>query len=219
MVYQSECEFAVFTGNCVFANTYSGYTGLGYATGFTSDGSSATIYMDIPANGYYNIITGYSNSSVSDKFLSLYVDSTFAKQITFKATAGWTTWAKQLTPVFLTSGIHALKFEKTSSDSGDVVYTIRLIGDGKMAKAANINMRIDPEFKEKVENLFSELGLSTTEAINIFLHQAVLQGGLPFEVKNHKKVNYFADLHQSIEQLEQGKIVIKTIDELGEMEN
>jgi len=88
-----------------------------------------------------------------------------------------------------------------------------------MAKAASINMRIDPEFKEKVENLFGELGLSTTEAINIFLHQSVLQGGLPFEVKNYKKANYFTDLHQSIKQLEQGKIVIKTIDELEEMEN
>ncbi len=56
-------------------------------------------------------------------------------------------------------------------------------------------------------------------AINIFFHQSVLQGGLPFEVKNYKKADYFAELHQSIEQLEQGKIVIKTIDELEEMEN
>ena len=79
-----------------------------------------------------------------------------------------------------------------------------------MAKTANINMRIDPEFKKKVEKMFNELGLTTTEAINIFLHQSVIQGGLPFEVKNYKKANYFAELHQSIEQLEQGKIVTKT---------
>jgi DNA-damage-inducible protein J len=88
-----------------------------------------------------------------------------------------------------------------------------------MSKRASINMRIDPELKEKVEKLFRELGLSTTDAINIFLHQALLQGGLPFEVKNYKKGNYFADLHESIEQLEQGKVVIKTIDELEEMEH
>lgn len=88
-----------------------------------------------------------------------------------------------------------------------------------MTKTANINMRIDPEFKKKVEKMFNELGLTTTEAINIFLHQSLLQGGLPFEVKNYKKANYFAELHQSIEQLEQGKIVIKTIDQLEEMAN
>ena len=88
-----------------------------------------------------------------------------------------------------------------------------------MAKSSSINMRIDPNFKKKVEKIFNELGLSTTEAINIFLHQSVLQGGLPFEVKNHKKMDYFSELHQSIEQLEQGKIVIKTIDDLEDMAN
>ena len=88
-----------------------------------------------------------------------------------------------------------------------------------MAKTSSISMRVDPEFKNKVENLFDELGLSVTEAINIFLHQSVLQGGLPFEVKNYKKMDYFSELHQSIEQLEQGKVVIKTIDELEDMEN
>jgi hypothetical protein len=42
------------------------------------------------------------------------------------------------------------------------------------------------------------------ECIKGFLEEAY--SGLPFEVKNYKKVEYFADLHQSIEQLEQGKI-------------
>lgn len=88
-----------------------------------------------------------------------------------------------------------------------------------MPKTANINMRIEPELKEKAEKLFKEFGLSTTEAIKIFLHQSLIVGGLPFEVKNYKKANYFAELHQSIDQLEQGKIVIKTIEELEEMED
>ena len=86
-----------------------------------------------------------------------------------------------------------------------------------MSKTATINMRIDPQVKEKTEILFRELGLSTTEAISIFLHQSLIQGGLPFEVKNYKKANYFAELHQSIEELEQGKIIIKTADELEQM--
>lgn len=86
-----------------------------------------------------------------------------------------------------------------------------------MSKTATINMRIDPQVKEKTEILFRELGLSTTEAISIFLHQSLIQGGLPFEVKNYKKANYFAELHQSIEELEQGKIIIKTADELEKM--
>lgn len=31
--------------------------------------------------------------------------------------------------------------------------------------------------------LFASLGMSLTEAVNIFLHKSILEGGLPFEVK------------------------------------
>ena len=46
-----------------------------------------------------------------------------------------------------------------------------------------IRARIEPKLKQKVERLFSRLGLSTTEAINLFYHQVVLCRGLPFEVR------------------------------------
>ena len=52
-----------------------------------------------------------------------------------------------------------------------------------MSKTANINVRIDPEFKTEVEDLYSSFGMSVTEAINIFLHMSVMEGGLPFEVQ------------------------------------
>lgn len=52
-----------------------------------------------------------------------------------------------------------------------------------MAKTATIHMRVDPHLKANVEQLFNDLGLSTTEAINIFLNQAIIHGGLPFDVK------------------------------------
>jgi DNA-damage-inducible protein J len=52
-----------------------------------------------------------------------------------------------------------------------------------MSKTANINVRIDPEFKTEVEDLYSSFGMSVTEAINIFLHMSVMEGGLPFEVR------------------------------------
>ncbi|MCG8499575.1 MAG: hypothetical protein MJB12_04085 [Firmicutes bacterium] len=49
------------------------------------------------------------------------------------------------------------------------------------------------------------------------LHQSLLQGGVPFEVKNYWKADCLAELHQSIKQLERGKVVIKRIDGLEEM--
>ncbi|MBN2267736.1 MAG: type II toxin-antitoxin system RelB/DinJ family antitoxin [Candidatus Babeliaceae bacterium] len=49
-------------------------------------------------------------------------------------------------------------------------------------KQAYIRMKIDPEMKETSERILHQLGLSTTEAIRLFLTQVMLQNGLPFEV-------------------------------------
>jgi len=39
---------------------------------------------------------------------------------------------------------------------------------------------IEPELKSDVEGIFKELGLSATEAINLFYRQVRLKKGLPF---------------------------------------
>jgi DNA-damage-inducible protein J len=52
-----------------------------------------------------------------------------------------------------------------------------------MAKTDTLHIRVEPDVKANVESTLNLLGLSTTEAINIFLRQVVLTGGLPFEVK------------------------------------
>ncbi|MGB7415198.1 MAG: type II toxin-antitoxin system RelB/DinJ family antitoxin [Thermosynechococcaceae cyanobacterium] len=51
-----------------------------------------------------------------------------------------------------------------------------------MAKEATVRARIDSDLKAEVESLFQELGLSTTEAINLFYRQVKLRHGLPFDV-------------------------------------
>lgn len=44
-------------------------------------------------------------------------------------------------------------------------------------------MRIDPKLRADAEKILSRLGLTTNDAINVFLNQVVLQHGLPFDVK------------------------------------
>lgn len=51
-----------------------------------------------------------------------------------------------------------------------------------MTKSATVRARIEPNLKIDVENLFKKLGLSTTEAINLFYQQVKLRKGLPFNV-------------------------------------
>lgn len=52
-----------------------------------------------------------------------------------------------------------------------------------MAKTATINMRVNPEIKADAESVFSSLGMTLTEAINVFLYKSVMEGGLPFDVR------------------------------------
>jgi DNA-damage-inducible protein J len=53
-----------------------------------------------------------------------------------------------------------------------------------MAKTATLNIRIDPEIKTASERLFSNFGITISDAVSIFLHQSLLVNGLPFEVKH-----------------------------------
>lgn len=43
-----------------------------------------------------------------------------------------------------------------------------------MSKTATINMRVEPQVKSAAESIFASLGMTLTEAINVFLHKAVL---------------------------------------------
>lgn len=52
-----------------------------------------------------------------------------------------------------------------------------------MAKAVNVSIRIDEDVKKESEELFGELGLTLSAAVNVFLRQALRHGGLPFEVR------------------------------------
>lgn len=47
----------------------------------------------------------------------------------------------------------------------------------------NMNIRTDVEVKAAAEQLFNELGLNLTTAVNMFLRQAIRTGGIPFDIK------------------------------------
>jgi DNA-damage-inducible protein J len=52
-----------------------------------------------------------------------------------------------------------------------------------MVKSAMIRARIEPKLKDEVEKVFSRLGLSASEAIQLFYKQVRLHKGIPFEIK------------------------------------
>jgi DNA-damage-inducible protein J len=65
------------------------------------------------------------------------------------------------------------------------------------------SIKLNPVVKANTKAIFSELGLTMSDAVNIFLKQVELQGGMPFEVKIPNK-----ETLQAIEEARAGINVV-----------
>lgn len=52
-----------------------------------------------------------------------------------------------------------------------------------MARTANVFVRVEPEVKERAEEILDRLGIPMSNAVGMFLRQVALQRGIPFEMK------------------------------------
>jgi DNA-damage-inducible protein J len=73
-----------------------------------------------------------------------------------------------------------------------------------MARTATVRARTDETLKEQAESILNELGITTTELINLLLRQVVLTRSVPFPVripnartrKTFEKTDRGEDLHR-----------------------
>lgn len=84
-----------------------------------------------------------------------------------------------------------------------------------------INIRIDEEVKKSMEETCKELGITMSAAFNIFARKMSREKRIPFEVsvdpfysESNIKV-----IKESIKQLQENKIIEKTLEELKDLEN
>lgn len=83
-----------------------------------------------------------------------------------------------------------------------------------MAKTDTLHIRVEPSVKQRAEETLNDLGLSITEAINVFLNQVILHDGIPFEIKKPK---FNKETIQAMEDIKNGKNLSKTFDNVEEM--
>lgn len=84
-----------------------------------------------------------------------------------------------------------------------------------------INFRIDETTKKQMEQICNELGITMSTAFNIFAKKVIREKKIPFDVSIdpfYSESNMKA-IKESIKQLEEGKVVVKTMGELEAMEN
>ncbi len=75
-----------------------------------------------------------------------------------------------------------------------------------MAKTETLHIRVNETVKANAEEILSMLGISLSEAVNMFLCQVNLTGGIPFEVKVPAPeciiVKNKEDLYQKLDEAE-----------------
>ena len=85
----------------------------------------------------------------------------------------------------------------------------------------SINIRMDEDLKKNMEKTCKDLGMNITTAFTIFATKMSREHRIPFEVSID---HFYGDrnmqfIDRSIEQFKQGKVVVKTMKELEEMED
>ena len=78
-----------------------------------------------------------------------------------------------------------------------------------MAKTGAVHARLDPQLKTNVENILSQIGLTPSDAVNLFFRQIELNNGLPFELKiprpNAETIAAIEETEQIIKETKAGK--------------
>lgn len=78
-----------------------------------------------------------------------------------------------------------------------------------------INFRIEENTKKELEKICNELGITMSTAFNIFAKKVIREKRIPFDVSIDP---FYSDsnqnaLQESIKQLEEGKVVAKTMED------
>jgi DNA-damage-inducible protein J len=75
-----------------------------------------------------------------------------------------------------------------------------------------VQARVSPELKQEAEAVLSDIGLSTADAIRVFLKQVVNSGGLPFQPT--ARIPSAATREAIIELENEGGSLFQTVDGL-----
>ena len=72
-----------------------------------------------------------------------------------------------------------------------------------MGKTATLNIRVNPDVKENAESVLAQLGIPMATAIDMYLKQISLVGGIPFSIVLPKAANSVNADMMSVTQIHQ----------------
>ena len=86
-----------------------------------------------------------------------------------------------------------------------------------------VSLRLEENFKKELDKMCDEMGMNLTTFFMIYAKKALRERRIPFEIEAYKDPFYSKSnldaLDYSIQQLKEGKVIVKTMEELEAMEN
>ena len=84
-----------------------------------------------------------------------------------------------------------------------------------------VNIRMDEDLKKSMEQTCQTLGMNMTTALTIFAKKMSREQRIPFEISVDPFYNAhnIAAINEAAGQIENGRVIVKTIKELEAMEN
>jgi DNA-damage-inducible protein J len=82
---------------------------------------------------------------------------------------------------------------------------------------STVTVRVDQKTKETAAKIFDELGLDVSTAVRMFLKQTANRGELPMDLRQQDPFYGEAnldELRRRAQALDEGKVIVKTLDEL-----
>jgi addiction module RelB/DinJ family antitoxin len=85
-----------------------------------------------------------------------------------------------------------------------------------MARTASVFTRVEPEIKTQAEQVLDKLGISMSNAVDMFLRQIIIQRGIPFDIKlSHEfplaygsltKEQFDAEIAKGLDDIKNGRV-------------
>ena len=86
-----------------------------------------------------------------------------------------------------------------------------------------VSLRFDDKMKKELDELCEELGMNLTTFFTIYAKKALRERKIPFEISASRDPFYSESnirrIKESDEQIRQGRVVVKTMEELEAMAN
>ncbi|WP_380166671.1 CBM35 domain-containing protein [Jannaschia sp. R86511] len=127
-----EAEEATLRFGASVAVDHSGYSGNGFAAGFSNEGAELTFTTSVEEAGTYPVNVRFANGPnpfAGDKTVALYVNGEKLDPVTFPDTVDWKSWTWLTRDLALQAGDNTITFSYDDDVDGNVNIDVLSVGD------------------------------------------------------------------------------------------